>query len=133
MTVKPDRFEDYLDLAAKAKVIVEKCGGKNVRLLTALVAGEATGSFAFIEEADDFAALGAAFDKFMADPEGSAQCRRSTPLPVQSPATRSPSGWTYRSKNLAFSGSKGSIGAETPLGADQQERFKRNGSGLCEQ
>lgn len=82
VTVKPDRFEDYLDLARKAKVIVEKCGGKNVRLLTAMVAGEATGSFAFIEEADDFAAMGEALDKFMADPEAVGVMSTGTASPI---------------------------------------------------
>jgi len=69
-TVKPDRFEDFLEVMRKGKAITEKCGGRNVRLLSAVVAGEATGGMALISEADDFAALGAVTDKFMADPEG---------------------------------------------------------------
>jgi hypothetical protein len=70
LTVKPDRFEEYLEEnARKAKALVEKHGGRNSRLLAALVAGEQTGSFAFIAEADDFAATGAVLDKFLADPE----------------------------------------------------------------
>ena len=84
LTVKPDRFEEYLDLARKAKAIEEKCGGKNVRLLAALVAGEATGSLVFIYEADDFAANGAVGDKFFADPEAVAMMSTGTASPVAS-------------------------------------------------
>jgi hypothetical protein len=55
-----------------SKAVFERCGGKNIRLLTALVAGEATGSMTMTIEADDFAASGAVLDKFFADPEGAA-------------------------------------------------------------
>jgi len=68
-TVKPDRMEDFLQDMRKAKAITERCGGKNVRVLTAVVAGEATGTVAFMTESDDFAASGAAMDKFYADPD----------------------------------------------------------------
>jgi hypothetical protein len=71
-TVKPDRFEDYLELIRNGRAIFERCGAKNVRLLAALVAGEATGSFAFIWEADDFAAWGEVFNAFLTDSEGQA-------------------------------------------------------------
>ena len=38
LTVKPDRFEEYLEEnARKAKALVEKHGGRNSRLLAALV------------------------------------------------------------------------------------------------
>jgi hypothetical protein len=67
-TIKPDRYEDYLEVVRKAKAVVEKNGGKNVRVLAGMVAGEATGSFVFISEADDFAAAGAQLDKNLADP-----------------------------------------------------------------
>jgi len=70
LKVKPDRFEDYLEDSRKVKALVEKHGGKNVRLLAALVAGEQTGTMAFISETDDFAAYGAVMDKVLADPEG---------------------------------------------------------------
>jgi hypothetical protein len=69
-TAKPDRFEDAVADVRKVKAIFEKVGARNVRLLAALVAGEATGSLAFIYEADDFAAQGGMQDKFFADPEG---------------------------------------------------------------
>ena len=43
LTVKPDRFEEYLEEnARKAKALVAKHGGRNCRLLAALVAGEQT-------------------------------------------------------------------------------------------
>jgi hypothetical protein len=70
LTPKPDRFEDWLELARKSKPIWERAGGKNVRVLAGLVAGEATGSFVWIVEADDFAAHGAVLDKFFADAGG---------------------------------------------------------------
>jgi hypothetical protein len=70
LTVKPDRYEDFLETTRKAKAILEKSGAKNVRLLAALTAGEASGSLATTWEADDFAAQGAVLDKFLADPEG---------------------------------------------------------------
>ena len=70
VTVKPDRFGDFLQDMGRVKTITERCGGRNVRLLTAVVAGEATGTMAFISEADDLAASGAVADKFFADPEG---------------------------------------------------------------
>jgi hypothetical protein len=71
-TVKPDRYEDLLANARKFKAGFEKAGAKNIRLLAALVAGEGTGSMAFIMEADDFAANGAVFDNFFGDPEAQA-------------------------------------------------------------
>jgi hypothetical protein len=71
-TVKPDRYDDYLTQIRQLKAIVERCGGKNVRLLAGLVAGEATGTMTLIVEADDFGAMGAATDKILIDPEGQA-------------------------------------------------------------
>jgi hypothetical protein len=72
VSVKEDRFEDAVADARKVKAIFEKVGAKDVRLLAALVAGEATGSLAFTYEADDFASQGAVQDKFLADPEAMA-------------------------------------------------------------
>jgi hypothetical protein len=71
-TVKPDRFEDQLEEARKFKAVFERSGGKNIRFLAAMVAGEATGSLTFIVESDDFAGNGAVMDKLLADPEGQA-------------------------------------------------------------
>lgn len=75
LTVKPDRYEDFVALSKKSKAILEKCGAKNVRLMAALIAGEATGSFVLTSEADDFGTSGAVLDKFLADPDGSASLR----------------------------------------------------------
>jgi hypothetical protein len=69
ITVKLDRFEESLDVARKDKAIVEKAGGKNLRPLAGLVAGQATGTLVFIDEADDFAAAGVVMDKTLADRE----------------------------------------------------------------
>jgi hypothetical protein len=65
-TTKPDRYDDYLDVVRRAKAVVLRNGVRNVRTLAALVAGEATGSFAFTSEADDFAAASAVLDKTLA-------------------------------------------------------------------
>jgi hypothetical protein len=67
--VKPDRYEGFLDNARKSKALLERHGGKNVRFLAGLVAGEATGSFAMTAESDDFASYGSMMDKFFADPD----------------------------------------------------------------
>jgi hypothetical protein len=68
-TLKPGRFEDYVEKVARpAKAVDEKIGIKNVRLLAGLVAGEATGTLVWVQEADDFAAAGAQTDRAMADP-----------------------------------------------------------------
>ena len=70
--VKPDRFEDEADDARPAKVVFEKSGGKNIRLLAALVGGEATGSLAMTTEADDFSSWDEVYDNFLSDPHGQA-------------------------------------------------------------
>jgi hypothetical protein len=77
LTSKPDRYEDLLADIRKAKAILEKSGARNVRLLAALTAGEATGSLASTFEVDDFAAQGAVMDKFLADAEGLALIQQS--------------------------------------------------------
>jgi hypothetical protein len=57
-SVKPDRLADWLEPARMSKPAWEKAGGKNIRVLAGLVAGQATGSRVWIVEADDFAAGG---------------------------------------------------------------------------
>jgi hypothetical protein len=69
LMVRPDRFEDFLADGRKGKALLEKYGAKNVRLLTALVGGETTGSVVLTYEVDDLTAYGAVFDKSLADPE----------------------------------------------------------------
>ena len=61
----------------ESKTIVERFGARNVRLLSAVVAGEATGMIAFITEVDDFAANGAMSDGFMSDPEAASKMASS--------------------------------------------------------
>jgi hypothetical protein len=43
LTVKPDKYEAFLDQNRKAKTILERCGATNVRLMGTIVAGEASG------------------------------------------------------------------------------------------
>ena len=69
MTIKPGRMEDYVEVARKTKAVYEKYGGKNVRLLSAVVAGEATGTLVFLSESDSLAAGAELLEKFVADPE----------------------------------------------------------------
>jgi hypothetical protein len=61
-----------LKRSRKFKAVFERSGATNIRLLAAMVAGEATGSLTFIIESDDFASNGAVLDKLLADPEGQA-------------------------------------------------------------
>jgi hypothetical protein len=67
--VKPDRFEEWLAVMRKVSPIMEKAGGKNIRVLVGLVAGQQTGSVVVTQECDDFGAAGACLDKVFADPE----------------------------------------------------------------
>ena len=83
LQIKPDRMEDYLEqVARKAKPILEKYGARGCRVLSAVVAGEATGSVVFSCEGDDFAAAGGLMDKLMADPEGAALMSTGAAGPV---------------------------------------------------
>jgi hypothetical protein len=99
LAVKPDGYEEALIELRQIKAFTEKCGGKNVRLVAALVAGQATGSFAFITEADDFGAIGALTDKFIGDPEGQAIfARANSGAGPFVPPVRPRTGWTFRSE-----------------------------------
>lgn len=70
LTVKPDRYEAFLETTRKSKALLERCGAQNVRLIAALSAGEASGSVALTWEAGDFGLQGAVMDRFLRDPEG---------------------------------------------------------------
>ena len=83
-TVPPDRMEEFIEAIRKGKVLTEKHGGRNCRLLSAVVAGEATGSMAFVTEVDDFAGWGAVNDGFFGDPEGSALVALAASMGYQS-------------------------------------------------
>ena len=69
LTIKPDRYEDFLATTKKSKSILEKSGAKNVRLIVGM-SGQSSGSFVLTHEADDFTDAGRVLDKFLADPEG---------------------------------------------------------------
>jgi hypothetical protein len=69
LQVKPDRWEEWLDMTRKIKPMMEKAGAKNVRVLVGLVAGQQTGTVVYIQEADDFASAGALLDQAYADQE----------------------------------------------------------------
>ena len=85
LQIKPDRMQDYIEqVARKAKPILEKYGVRNCRVLSAVVAGEATGTVVFTAETDDFAGVGAALDKLMADPEGAELMSTSSASPMAS-------------------------------------------------
>ena len=70
LTIKPDRYEEFVATTKKSKSILEKCGAKNVRLVAGMSAGLASGSLVLTHEADDFAASGVIMDKFLSDKEG---------------------------------------------------------------
>jgi len=72
LTVKPDRYEDFVALTRRSKELLERCGAKNVRLLAGITAGEASGTLALSSEYDDFTDAGRTLDKFLGDAEGRA-------------------------------------------------------------
>jgi hypothetical protein len=76
LTIKPDRYEDFLETTKKSKSILEKCGAKNVRLIVGM-SGRSSGSFVLTHEANDHAASGAILDKFLADSDGLALMMQS--------------------------------------------------------
>jgi hypothetical protein len=83
--VKPGRFQDYIEkMARPSKAIVEKCGGRNVRLLAGLVGGEVTGTLVISTEADDFAAAGAVMDKNLSDPDTQKRMALGNDSPIAS-------------------------------------------------
>ena len=67
--VKPGGMEAFVDRTRKGKALLESMGARNVRALSGVVAGEATGLVTFTFETDDFAHFGAVMNKAMADPQ----------------------------------------------------------------
>ena len=63
------RLGDYLKTWPETKSRYEKHGARNVRLMVAVDAGEATGTLAVSYETDDFAAHGAVQDGILSDRE----------------------------------------------------------------
>ena len=66
LTVKPGRYEDFLKEQEKSDALLKKAGAKNLRLVAALSAGEASGSVVAAFEADDWTAYGKVVDAFFA-------------------------------------------------------------------
>jgi hypothetical protein len=100
LTVKPDKYEAFLDLNRKAKTILERCGARNVRLMGTIVAGQASGTLAMTWEADDHASYGAVMDKFWP------QCRWRGDPGIRVVGRRSPcmaASWTSRNATPASS------------------------------
>jgi len=85
--VKPDRWEEFVEQARKVKSIFERHGGKNIRLLAGLVAGQQTGAIVGTVEFDDMSAYGAFEDKVLADPEMPPMMSGNDANPVAGPQT----------------------------------------------
>ena len=71
-TIRPDRYESFLETQRKSKAVLERCGAENVRLIGTIVAGEASGTLAMTWEAADNASWVAVLDGFLGDPDGMA-------------------------------------------------------------
>jgi hypothetical protein len=71
--LKPGGLEVFRKDVGQAKAALERCGAKKVRVLAAIVGGEATTSLAISWEADNYESYGKVIDKYQADPEGAAQ------------------------------------------------------------
>jgi len=77
--VNPDATEAHMQWSREVKAFLERAGA-SVRLLAAVVAGEATGRMAFVTEAADFASIGSITDQFMTDPQIAAAMAKATSL-----------------------------------------------------
>jgi hypothetical protein len=71
--LKPGQLEAFRKDMRKSKELLERCGAKNVRVLGAVMGGDALNALTISWEADDYASYGKVVDKFQADPEGAAQ------------------------------------------------------------
>jgi hypothetical protein len=69
LTVQPGGWDDMLENVKKAKVILERHGGRNVRLMVPVSGGGRSGTAHTTFEADDLAAVGKVLDGIYADPE----------------------------------------------------------------
>jgi hypothetical protein len=69
MTVKPGGWDKMVEDAKKAKVILEKYGAQNVRLIAEVAGATPSGTAHTVYEAADLAALGKVLDSVYADPE----------------------------------------------------------------
>lgn len=68
LTVKPGGWDDMMENTKKAKVILEKHGAKNVRLLVPVSGGGPSGTVHSTFEADDLAGVGKILDGIYTDP-----------------------------------------------------------------
>jgi hypothetical protein len=69
LTVKPGGWDEMMENVKKAKVILERHGGRNVRLLVPVSGGGPSGTAHSTFEADDLAGVGKVLDGIYADPE----------------------------------------------------------------
>src|SRR5262245_58676304 len=72
LTLKPDKYEEWIKTTSSSKAVLERHGAKNVRAMGTILAGEQTATVAITWEADNYAAYGAVMDKFLEDQEGMA-------------------------------------------------------------
>jgi hypothetical protein len=69
LTAQPGGWDQLVENTQKAKVILEKYGARNVRLLAPIAGAEPAGTAHSVFEADDLATLGRILDSIFADPE----------------------------------------------------------------
>ena len=69
LTVNPGGWDEMMENTKKAKVILERHGGRNVRLMVPISGGGPSGTVHNTFEVDDLAALGKVLDGIYADPE----------------------------------------------------------------
>jgi len=69
LTVQAGGWDDMLENVKTAKAILERHGGRNVRLMVPVSGGGPSGTAHTTFEADDLAAVGKVLDGIYADPE----------------------------------------------------------------
>src|SRR5579859_5165461 len=67
--VAPGRWDDYLALTRNGAKLVERHGGKSIRLVEGALSGEAYGTTVFTTEFANMGAFGQYYDEVMADEE----------------------------------------------------------------
>jgi hypothetical protein len=69
LTVRPGGWDETVENCKKAKAILERHGGRNVRLMVPVSGGGPSGTAHTTFEADDLAGVGKVLDAIYADPE----------------------------------------------------------------
>ena len=69
LTVQAGGWDDMVENCKKAKAILERHGGRNVRLMVPVSGGGPSGTAHTTFEADDLAGVGKVLDGIYADPE----------------------------------------------------------------